>query len=114
VVEHALGRCARALAATVGKQLAPPDGTVIEVRLSGPMARTYSVTMSGGRARVETAASTGRGGDATVTLTADQETFWCVGGGRWSPDAVLADRRVLVNGDQVLGERLVRALPFMV
>jgi uncharacterized protein (TIGR03083 family) len=117
VVEHALGRCARALAVAVGKRIAPPDGTTVAVRLTGPMPRILTATVTGGRAAVTTAPgpeADPTAGDATVTLTLDQETFWCVGGGRWAPDRVLDDGKVAVNGDHDLGERLLRSLPFMI
>lgn len=110
VVELALGRTARAVAAVIGKKVAPPDGTVVELDVTGALARTLTFAVQDGRAALVTAGA----GSPTARLSLDQETLWCLGGGRWHPDRALADGRIAMNGDHSLGERIVRALNFMI
>jgi uncharacterized protein (TIGR03083 family) len=109
VVEHALGRCTKALGFVVGKKAGAPDGAVVVFALHGSMARDLAVTVAGGRASVGPTDAT-----PTVTLSMDQETFWCLGGGRWSPDAVLDADRVTFDGDADLGRAVVNAMNFMI
>jgi hypothetical protein len=110
VVEHALGRCEKALGFVVGKKAGAPDGAVVVFDLSGPRARSLAVVVADGRASVAELGDR----EPTVRLDLDQETFWCLGGGRWSPDAVLASRTIAITGDQALGESVIRSMNFMI
>jgi uncharacterized protein (TIGR03083 family) len=110
VAEHAIGRCAKALGFVVGKKAGAPDGSTVVFDLQGPITREITVTVSGGRAQVVDDAP----GTPTVRLTMTPETLWCLGGGRWDPDTVLADGRVTIAGDRALGEAVVRAGNFMI
>lgn len=110
VVEHALGRCEKALGFVVGKKAGAPDGSIVVFDLTGPCARSLAVEVAGGRASVVDI------GDRppTVSLGLDQETFWCLGGGRWDPETVLSGRKVEISGDRALGESVIRAMNFMI
>jgi uncharacterized protein (TIGR03083 family) len=110
VAEHAIGRCTQALGFVVGKKAGAPDGATVEFDLHGPLARRIPVAVRDGRARVVDEPVD----EPTVRLTMDQETLWCLGGGRWDPEEALADGRVTITGDRALGEAVVRALNFMI
>jgi uncharacterized protein (TIGR03083 family) len=113
VAEHAMGRCTKALGFVVGKKAAAPEGSTVVFDIGGPLARTLPVTVTSGKATLVDPATLDPGA-ATVTLQMDQETFWCLGGGRWSPDDVLAGTKVAITGDAALGERVVRSMNFMI
>jgi uncharacterized protein (TIGR03083 family) len=109
VAEHALKRCGLALGFVVGKKAAAPDGTSVVFDLSGPLARKIAVAVDG-RAKVVPEVPA----DPTVTLSMSTTAFWCLGGGRWQPESVLADGSVSIEGDVGLGERVVRSMNFMI
>jgi uncharacterized protein (TIGR03083 family) len=109
VAEHALWRCGLAAGFVVGKKADAPDGSSVVFDLTGSSARQVPVVVEG-RARVVDGVPT----DPTVTLTMDQQTYWCLGGGRWDPEQALADGKVQITGDRELGERVVRAMNFMI
>ncbi len=107
----ALDRCAATMAYVVGKRVAPPDGTSIRFEVAGALGRRVPVVMDGGRAAVVP-------GDGpvhpTATVAMDQEVFWRLGFGRVDADAVLASGEVQVDGDAVLGRRVLRSMAFMI
>src|SRR5690606_24112624 len=114
VAEHGLGRCAQALGFVAAKKAAAPAGAVVDVVLAGPPAPTPAAVVDGGRGRVVVRADGAEVPDPTVALAMDQETLWCLNGGRWDPEAVLADGRVTITGDRQLGEAVVRSLNVMI
>ncbi|HVC67518.1 MAG TPA: maleylpyruvate isomerase family mycothiol-dependent enzyme [Acidimicrobiales bacterium] len=105
-----LDRCATTMAYVVGKRVAPPDGTAVRFEVAGALGRRVPVVMDGGRAAV---APDGGPDDPTVALVTDQETFWRLGFGRVDADAVLASGQVRVDGDAVLGRRVLESMAFM-
>lgn len=110
VAEHSLGRCLQALGFIVGKKARASDGSSVAFELTGPMARTVAVGVEAGRARpLDTVPAT-----PTATLRMATETFWCLVGGRWHPDEVLASELVRIDGDQALGAAVVRAANIMI
>jgi uncharacterized protein (TIGR03083 family) len=111
VAEHSLGRCFKALGFVVGKKAAAPEGAVVVFELTGPMARTVTVTVRDGRAHTEEGSPSGR---ATATLTMAAEELWCLGGGRRDPDRALAEGLVATTGDDALAAAVVRSLNFMI
>lgn len=110
VAEHAIGRCTKALGFVVGKKAGAPDGATVTFDLSGPLARRITVAVVDGRAQIVPEPA----GDPTVRLSMDQETLWCLGGGRWDPEQVLVDGLVAFTGDRALGEAVVRSSNFMI
>jgi uncharacterized protein (TIGR03083 family) len=111
VAEHAMGRCTLALGFVVGKKAGAPDGSVVTFAVTGPLARELTVVVADGRARV---ADGPVEAPETTRLTMDQETFWCLGGGRWNTDAVLGGRRLTIDGDRELGLAVLAAMNFMI
>jgi uncharacterized protein (TIGR03083 family) len=110
VAEHAMGRCTMALGFVVGKKARASEGTVVQFSITGSLARELRVSVQGGRASV----APGPTDDPTTRLTMDQETFWCLGGGRWHTEAVLGGKKVAIDGDQDLGLAVVGAMNFMI
>lgn len=105
-----LDRCATTMAYVVGKRVAPPDGTVVRFEVVGALGRPVPVVVDGGRGVV---APDGGPDRPTVTLTTDQETFWRLGFGRVDAGTVLASGRVRVDGDALLGRRVLESMAFM-
>jgi uncharacterized protein (TIGR03083 family) len=101
----ALRRLAGTLGYVVGKRLAPPDGSAIAIELTGPLARTLVVSVTGGRAAVSDA--TGPPPEATVCVTLPAETFAYLVAGRRRAEQALASGGATVSGDVVLGRRLL-------
>lgn len=109
VAEHAMRRCEMAMGYVVGKKAAAPNGSSVTFEITGPISRTIPVVVDGRAAVVDSAPA-----DPTVTIRMAAETFWCLGGGRWDPDQVLADGKVEIIGDRQLGETVVRSMNFMI
>jgi uncharacterized protein (TIGR03083 family) len=88
---------------SVGKRVAPPPGTtvVLDVRGVSPVHLAVEVNADGRAVPLATDPD-----QPTVRLTMDLETFTVLGGGRRTPDSV----DVQVDGDQVLGRRVLGAL----
>jgi uncharacterized protein (TIGR03083 family) len=107
--DHAMWRHELAAGFVVGKKAKAPDGSSVVFDLSGPLARTVAVVVDG-RAQVVDEAPA----DPTVRIGMDTETYWCLGGGRWDPAAVLASGNITIEGDRELGERVVQSMNFMI
>ena len=105
-----LDRCFLTVGFTVGKKVAPPEGTTVVFAVTGPLGRSEAVRVEDGRAvRLD-----GAPGSPTVTLTMDQAAFWRLGLGRCLGSEVLAAGAVAVDGDAELGLRVVEAMAFMI
>jgi uncharacterized protein (TIGR03083 family) len=100
--EHTVGVLALSFGYTVGKRVAPPEGTsaVLDVTGVHPVHLAVEVNADG------RAVPVGDMGDPTVSLTMDLETFVMVGGGRRDPDEL----PVKVVGDEDLGRRILVAM----
>jgi uncharacterized protein (TIGR03083 family) len=103
--EIGLGRLTGALGFVVGKRAGAPEGTSVVVDLEGPMARTFAVTVSDGRAR-----PTSPPAQPTVRLAMSAETYLCLSTGRWSSDDVVAAGHVAIEGDTDLGRHILEAM----
>jgi uncharacterized protein (TIGR03083 family) len=106
-----LDRCERAMPFVVGKRVAPPDRTVVCFDVAGDLGRQVVVGMDGARASLLPTTS---GSSPTAVLSMDQETFWRLGFGRVEPAEVLATGAVTLEGDVVLGNRVLGAMSFMI
>ena len=90
-----------ALPRIVGKTVAPPDGTTVRWDVPAP-GRAFGIEMRDGKAvPVEPPAR------ATVHFSSDLETFLCLFGGRWKPDATRADGKLTVEGDAELANQIL-------
>jgi uncharacterized protein (TIGR03083 family) len=105
VAAMAMRRVTGALGFVVGKRVAPGDGTSVVVELGAPFATTLAVEVAGGRAGAIAPPPT-----PTVRIHSDGETWLCLGTGRWTADAALAQGRVTLTGDEKLGRRILEQL----
>jgi uncharacterized protein (TIGR03083 family) len=108
-VEHSIGRVTRAMPMVVGKRAGAPDGSSVVFIVDGDAGGVVPIVIAG-RAGLAPVAPA----DPTVTITMDVETYAALGFGRWDPDQALADQRVVIEGDQELGRRVVSVMNFMV
>jgi len=107
--EASMARIVATAPFVVGKKVGAPDGTVVTVELTGPLARTFAVGVAGGRARLLDDVPA----DATVRVVVDGETYARLACGRGDPAAVVAAGSVAFVGDEGLGSRVVRELNFL-
>lgn len=105
-----LESCAGNMATIVGKRVAPEDGVVVSFVVSGLMGRQVAVRMESGRA---TFVDLEQAGEPTTTLTMDQEAFWRLCCGRVEPVRLLATGQVRVDGDMVVGHKVIDAMAFI-
>lgn len=107
--EAAMDRIVGTAAYVIGKKVAPPDGTVVVIECTPPLARTLAVAVEGGRARAVDPVPA----DATVRIRMSGETYARVACGRADPAAVLAAGSVVLDGDGAIGRRVVEELNFL-
>ncbi|WP_280426903.1 maleylpyruvate isomerase family mycothiol-dependent enzyme [Nocardia carnea] len=105
--EVAFAEFAQSLPRVLAKRGKAPAGSLITLRLTGPLARTLHIEV-GDRAAYVTAPDR----DATVTLELDSGLLVRLGGGRVDPETVLD--RIEVRGDAELGRQLARNLAFTI
>lgn len=102
-------RCVDTMPYVIGKQVKPPDGTVVAFELSDPLGRSFAVGIEGGRGALLDTVSD----EPTTTIAATGEEFVRLACGRRDPNAALADGSVTITGDEDLGRRVVEALNFL-
>ncbi len=110
IAEHAVERCTQAMPFVVGRKAQAADGTTVVFEVTGAAGRTLAIGVEGKRATLLDVALTA----PTVRLVMDVETFTCLGCGRWEPSATLQAGKVQIDGDNALGETIVRQLNFMI
>ncbi|HXQ18841.1 MAG TPA: maleylpyruvate isomerase family mycothiol-dependent enzyme [Acidimicrobiales bacterium] len=107
--ELTLGRVADGMGFVVGRKVKPPEGTTVVWQITGPLARTVTVGVEGGRGvRLDEPPTA-----PTARLTLVAETFWRLGCGRIDPAGVLAAGSVDIDGDADVGRAVVGAMNFM-
>lgn len=109
VAEAAMARIVGTAGYVVGKKVGAPDGTVVVIECTPPLARTVIVGVDGGRARLLDADP----GQVSVRLTLDGETYARLACGRLDPAACVAAGSVAFEGDADLGRRVVEELNFL-
>jgi uncharacterized protein (TIGR03083 family) len=109
VAAVALERIVLAMPFVVGKRAGAPDGSVIVFDLSGPLAQSFAIGVDGGRAKRLDALPSA----PDVRILTDTETFARLGCGRIDPGVALTDARVRVEGDVILGRRVVEQINFL-
>ncbi len=106
-----LGRVQGAMPFVVGKQAGCADGTAVRFEVAGPGddARAFTVAVEGGRAR-----PVGDEVEPTVTLRLSSVDFVRLGCGRAEAQQVEAAGGVELQGDAVVGHRVLGAMNFMI
>ena len=109
-MERSLAEVALGIGYVVGKRAGLADGESCRIELPGPQPARYDVLVADGRASAVDALP----GDPTTTLTTDSSLFVRLVAGRRDPISALEAGLVTVDGDVVLGERVVAALPYTI
>jgi uncharacterized protein (TIGR03083 family) len=104
----ALERIAATFGYAVGKRVAPPDGTVVTLDVTGDLARTLAVVVRAGRA-----VPADPGAEPTVRVTMATPTWVCLATGRWTPAEAGERASITVDGDGALGAAVVAHLAQM-
>ena len=111
---HALNRVIRAMPFVAARRAQAPDGATVVIDISGTAGRLISIGVEGGRGReLDQPPSSVQGTGPTVRISLDDETFGCLGCGRWDPDEILQSGKVSIEGDTALGESIVRQMNIM-
>jgi uncharacterized protein (TIGR03083 family) len=105
----AVGMMLDVLPYTVGKKVGAPDGSTVVLTLTGPVARTVAVRMTGGRAHPLDDVPD----DPTSAVTLASDVYERLATGRRDPDAALMSGAVRIEGDVELGGRVVHELNHM-
>ncbi len=107
--EAAMDRIVGTVGFVVGKKVAPPDGTVVVIECTAPLARTIAIAVDGGRARALDDVP-----DAPTTrIGMPGDVYARVACGRVDPAAVLTAGSVTIDGDEAIGRRVVEELNFL-
>ncbi|MFN8070348.1 MAG: maleylpyruvate isomerase family mycothiol-dependent enzyme [Mycobacterium sp.] len=104
----ALDEMASSMGFVVAKKGGAPDGSRVELALTGPLARTIRVAVDGRAAVVPDFA----GEQPTASITLDGRQFVRLAGGR--PMVGHAPRDIEYGGDQAVGTRIVENLAYVI
>ena len=93
----------------IGKKGRAPNGSRVEIVLTGPVERIIRVTVDDRASVVQTFDS-----EPTVTLTMSAHDWLALTGGRKDPVPIIEDGQVVLGGDEVLARQLVENLAFTI
>ena len=93
----------------IGKKAGAPDGSRVEVNLTGPVATVIRVAVDGRAALVDSFDV-----EPTATLTLSSNDWLALTGGRVDPALLIADGRVGLGGDLELAGQLAGRLAFTI
>lgn len=110
VADHSVGRIARAMPFVVARKSQAPDGVTVLFDIAGSAGRLVSVGVEGQRGSELDSDPT----SPTVRIATDVETFICLGCGRLDPDDALQSGRVSIEGDDALGNHIVKQMNIMI
>jgi len=108
--EIVLNRFEAALPYVLGKKMKAPDGTTLQMNLSGRHGRTIQLAMKEGRAVSVATLSQ----PATLEMTTPASLYWRRCAGRISPEAFLEASATDVRGDKGLARALASELAIMI
>lgn len=105
---QALDEMAASLGFVVGKKGKAPDGSRVELELTGPLSRTIRVAVDGRARLVDDFGEV----DATTVVRLDGLQFTRLGGGR--PLATARSTAIEFDGDAEVGQRIVDNLAYVI
>ncbi len=105
---QALDEMAASLGFVVGKKGKAPDGSRVELELTGPLSRTIRVAVDGRARLVDDFGEV----DATTVVRLDGLQFTRLGGGR--PLATARSTAIEFDGDVEVGQRIVDNLAYVI
>ena len=107
--EMSVAEVSTAAGFVIGKKAGAPDGSRVEVTLTGPVEATIRVAVDGRAAVVDELE-----GEPTVTLAMSSHDWLSLTGGQIDPQPLLDDGRVTVGGDVDLGIQMATRLAFTI
>ena len=107
--EMSIDEVGTAIGYIIGKKGGAPDGSRVEVTLTGPVERVLRVAVDGRASAVDEF-----DGPPTATLALSSSDFAALTGGRADPGPYLADGRVVLGGDEALARQLAENLAFTI
>ena len=107
--EMAVAEVTTAAGFGIGKKAGAPDGSRVEVTLTGSVEGVIRVAVDGRAAVVQQL-----DGEPTVTLTMSYHDWLALTGGRVDPQPLLDDGRVTVGGDVDLARQMAVRLAFTI
>ncbi len=105
-----VNRFEAALPFVLGKRVAPPEGTMVQLNLTGRLGRTILLEVVDGRCR----AVESRHREPDLEVTTPVALFWRRCAGRISAQALLAASATDVRGDRGLAQALSEAMAVMI
>jgi len=93
----------------IGKKAGAPDGSRVEVALTGPVTGVVRVAVDGRAAVVDEL-----DGEPTVTLAMSSHDWLALTGGRVDPQSLIDDGRVALGGDLDLARHMAANLAFTI
>ena len=105
---HTIDRLTKTLPIVIGKRAGTPEGSAVTIDITGPVSRTLTYEVSGGRAGLVELPSQ----PPIATVQLDTETFTVLALGR-RPAAECA-HAITIDGDTALGQRVVEQLTMMI
>ncbi len=108
--EIVVNRFESSLPYVLAKKMGSPDGTTLQVNLSGRQARTILLEVTSGRAGAVASLST----PATLEISTPVALFWRRSAGRISAEAFLRASSTNVRGDRSLAESFAANLNIMI
>lgn len=108
--EIVMNRFEAAIPFVVGKKMASSEGTLVQINLTGRLARTLLIGVLEGRATSLPSSSD----VPDLEITTPVALFWRRGAGRISAEAFLSASATDVRGDRVLAQSFAEALAILV
>lgn len=108
--EIIVNRFEAALPYVVGRKMRAPEGSIIQVNLSGRLGRTVLLQVRDGRAEPLDSSTV----PPTVEITTPVALFWRRAAGRISPEAFLSASATQVRGDLGLARSFAEGLNIMI
>ena len=108
--EIVLNRFEASLPFIIGKRLTPPEGTIIQLNLTGRLARTVIIQMVDGRATARTQLTH----PPDLEISTPVALFWRRAAGRISDEAFLSASATDVRGNQTLARGLAASMVVMI
>jgi putative sterol carrier protein len=106
VPRHVVDRTLTAMPYVVGRKVKPDNGTTVVIEVTGSISGFVSIEVNGGRAnRVDDIPV-----NPTVSLRMDFQTFTCLGCGRLDTTEVVISGKVVITGDQDIGENIIHQM----
>ena len=108
--EIAIDEVSSAAGYIVGKKAGAPEGSRIQITISGPIERTLRVGVNEGRASLVESFNE----DPTSTLTMSSLDFTALTGGRDDSTKYIEDGRVVLGGDLEVARQIAENLAYTI